>query len=56
MKCKAENNQIKAGKTEDGSQKYKVCGKVYTTNPKKGVIKGMAGCEKAGDKIIFGRK
>ena len=34
-RCKNENNQIKAGKTKAGSQKYKckVCGKVYTTNP-----------------------
>ena len=35
-RCKNENNQIKAGKTKAGSQKYKckVCGKVYTPNPK----------------------
>ena len=34
-KCK-EENQIKSGKTKYGSQKYKckVCGKVYTPNPK----------------------
>ena len=34
-RCKSENNQIKAGKTKAG-QKYKckVCGKVYTPNPK----------------------
>ena len=40
MKCKRcndEKNQIKAGKTKSGSQKYKckMCGKVYTPNPKK---------------------
>ncbi len=45
MKCKhchAENNQIKAGKTAAGSQKYKrkVCGKVYTPAPKKGSNRG----------------
>lgn len=36
-RCKNENNQIKAGKTKAGSQKYKckVCGKVYTPNPKR---------------------
>ena len=35
-RCKNENKQIKAGKTKAGSQKYKckVCGKVYTPNPK----------------------
>ncbi len=38
MKCKncgKETGQIKAGKTKDGSQKYKCkhCGKVYTPNP-----------------------
>ena len=35
-RCKNENNQIKAGKTKAGSQKYKCkhCGKVYTPNPK----------------------
>ena len=39
MKCKncgKEKEQIKAGKTRAGSQKYKCkhCGKVYTPNPK----------------------
>ena len=35
-RCKNENNQIKAGRTRAGSQKYKCkhCGKVYTPNPK----------------------
>ena len=35
-RCKNEKEQIKAGKTKAGSQKYKckVCGKVYTPNPK----------------------
>ena len=35
-RCKNENNQIKAGRTKAGSQKYKCkhCGKVYTPNPK----------------------
>ena len=35
-KCKDEKNQIKSGKTKYGSQKYKckICGKVYTPNPK----------------------
>ena len=34
--CKIEKEQIKAGKTKAGSQKYKckVCEKVYTPNPK----------------------
>ena len=34
--CKTTENQIKYGKTKAGSQKYKckVCGKVYTPNPK----------------------
>ncbi len=40
MKCKAcndETNQIKAGKTKGGSQKYKckICGKYYTAESKK---------------------
>ena len=36
-RCNDEKNQIKAGKTRSGSQKYKckVCGKVYTPNPKR---------------------
>ena len=35
-KCKKEDNQVKAGKTRAGSQKYKCnhCGKVYTPKPK----------------------
>ena len=35
-RCKIEKEQIKAGKTKAGSQKYKckVCGKVYTPKPK----------------------
>ena len=35
-RCKNEKEQIKAGKTKAGSQKYKckVCGKVYTPKPK----------------------
>ena len=35
-KCKKEDNQVKAGKTKGGSQKYKCnhCGKVYTPKPK----------------------
>ncbi|MDO4504039.1 MAG: transposase [Clostridia bacterium] len=35
-RCKIEKEQIKAGKTKAGSQNYKckVCGKVYTPNPK----------------------
>ena len=35
-RCKIEKEQIKAGKTKAGSQKYKckVCGKVYMPNPK----------------------
>ena len=35
-KCKDEKKQIKSGKTKYGSQKYKckICGKVYTPNPK----------------------
>ena len=35
-RCKNEKEQIKAGKTKAGSQKYKckVCGKVYTANLK----------------------
>ena len=35
-KCNEEKNQIKAGKTKAGSQRYKckICGKVYTPNPK----------------------
>ena len=35
-RCKIEKEQIKVGKTKAGSQKYKckVCGKVYTPNPK----------------------
>ncbi len=45
MKCKHchdEKNQIKAGKTAAGRQKYKckVCRKVYTPHPKKGAIGG----------------
>ena len=40
MKCKAcndETNQIKAGKTKAGTQKYKckICGKYYTKESKK---------------------
>ena len=40
MKCKAcndETNQIKAGKTKAGTQKYKckICGKYYTQESKK---------------------
>ena len=40
MKCKAcndETNQIKAGKTKAGTQKYKckICGKYYTHESKK---------------------
>ena len=40
MKCKAcndEKNQIKAGKTKAGTQKYKckICGKYYTQESKK---------------------
>ena len=35
-RCKNEKEQIKAGKTKAGSQKYKckICGKVYTPKPK----------------------
>ena len=35
-RCKNENKQIKAVKTKAESQKYKckVCGKIYTPNPK----------------------
>ena len=35
-RCKNEKEQIKAGKTKAGRQKYKckICGKVYTPKPK----------------------
>ena len=43
-RCKNENNQIKAGRTKAGSQKYKCkhCGKVYTPNPKERNYSGRA--------------
>ena len=42
--CKAEQNQVKAGKTAAGSQRYKckVCGKVYTPNPKERSYSGYS--------------
>ena len=59
MKCKRcndEKNQIKAGKTKSGSQKYKckVCGKVYTPNLKKRSYSEEV--KKTGDKIAYGGK
>lgn len=42
--CPAENKQIKVGKTAAGSQKYKckLCGKVYTPNPKERSYRGYS--------------
>ena len=59
MRCKncgKETEQIKAGKTRAGSQKYKCkhCGKVYTPNPKERTYSEEI--KKTGNKTVYGRK
>ena len=55
-RCKIEKEQIKAGKTKAGSQKYKckVCGKVYTPNPKGRNYSEEV--KKTGNKAVYGRE
>ena len=55
-RCKNEKEQIKAGKTKAGSQKYKckVCGKVYTPKPKERNYSEEI--KRQAIKVVYGRK